>query len=223
MNATAGISPAKAQNCYLSRDSRPFASTIGTTHSLPAPSPWTLPAGQPSCERNCNTLLQFHREPSSLKDRRSPPPKKCLNRTMLCLSETSLSNFSLAEELIRLGNNLRDLDHTRVVPLNKEPFWEVDSKHKKNIIYNMYRFKDHGIEIALNDYPILREALTRFITLNLFNYIEVSISSLDQCLKLNGEPEPFNNFHDRMMTLSHNNKISFIADRVEHIESHSLA
>ncbi|WP_213936869.1 EAL domain-containing protein [Pseudomonas sp. dw_612] len=227
MNATGGISPAKApyrsltRQLILSRDDRPFASEI-KTRPLPAPSSWTTQAGQP-CERSSDPWVPMHREPSSLKDRRSHNSEKYLNRTFLCLSEPSLASIALADELIRSGNNLRDLGHTLVVSLKVQPFWEVDSKYKKNIIYHMYRLKDHGIEIALDDYTIRRKSLTRFDTLNLFNYIKVSISSLDQCLKLESDPEFLNRFHDRMVTLLHNNKISFIADRVEHIESHSLA
>lgn len=227
MNATGGFSPAKAPYRYLtrqlilSRDSRPFAREIRTVCPLPAPSSRTPLAAHP-CERD-DAYRPLHRKLSSLKDHRSHNPDKYLNRTVLCLSEPSLASFALADELILSGNNLRDLGHTLVVSLNEQPFWEVDSKYKKNITHNMYRLKDHGIEIALDGYTLQREALTRFSTLNLFNYIKVSISSLDQCLKLNGNPEFFNRLHDRMVTLSHNNKISFIADRVEHIESHSLA
>ncbi|MGF6125283.1 EAL domain-containing protein (putative c-di-GMP-specific phosphodiesterase class I) [Pseudomonas frederiksbergensis] len=231
MNATGGISPAKAPHRYLtrqlilSRDDRPFASEISTIteadRPLPALSSWTL-TGQ-SCERGSDTLTHMHRESCSPTHRRSPTPKKYLNRTVVSLSEPSLASFALTEELIQSGNNLRDLGHTLVVSLKERPFWEVDSKYKKNIIYHMYRLKDHGIEIALDDYNLQREALTRFSTLNLFNYIKVSIASLDQCLKLNSNPEFFNRLHDRMVALIHNNKISFIADRVEHIEGHSLA
>jgi hypothetical protein len=219
MNATGGISPANAPYRYLtrqlilSRDDRPFASEIRTTPHLSAPSSWTSLAAQP----------RVRRASASLKDPRSHTQKKYLNRTLLCLSEPSLASFTLADELIRSGDNLRDLGHTLVVSLEERPFWEVDSKYKKNITHNMYRLKDHGIEIALGSDTLQRDALTRFSTLNLFNYIKVSVSSLDQCLKLNGNPEFFNRLHDRMVTLSHNNKISFIADRVEHIESHTLA
>ncbi|RON57423.1 EAL domain-containing protein [Pseudomonas frederiksbergensis] len=225
MNAIGGTSPAQAPHRYLtrqlilSRDDRPFASEISTTteadRPLPALSSWTTQAGQ-SRERGSDTLTHMHRG-------RSPTPKKYLNRTVVRLSELSLASFALAEELIQSGNNLRDLGHTLVVSLKERPFWEVDSKYKKNIIYHMYRLKDHGIEIALDDYNLQREALTCFTTLNLFNYIKVSIASLDQCFKLNSNPEFFNRLHDRMVALIHNNKISFIADRVEHIEGHSLA
>ncbi|RON45300.1 EAL domain-containing protein [Pseudomonas frederiksbergensis] len=227
MNATGGTSPVKAphrsltRQLILSRDARPFASEI-KTRPLPAPSSWTTQAGQ-LCEHSGAPLVPVHREPSPQKDHRLHNPGKYLNRTFLCLSEPSLASFALADELIRSGNNLRDLGHTLVVSLKGQPFWEVDSKYKKNIIYHMYHLKDHGIEIALDDYNLQREALTRFSTLNLFNYIKVSIESLDQCLKLNSNPEFFNRLHDRMVTLTHNNKISFIADRVEHIEGHSLA
>lgn len=223
MNATGGISPAKALYRYLtrqlilSRDDRPFASEVKTTPALC----WTSLATQPCAPGNA--LGQLLRGAVSAQDPRSHTTKKYLNRTLLCLSEPSLASFALADELIRSGNNLRDLGHTLVVSLNAQPFWEVDSKYKKNITYNMYRLKDHGIEIALDGDTLQRDALTRFSTLNLFNYIKVSTTSLGQHLKLNGNPELFNRLHDRMVTLSHNNKISFIADRVEHIESHSLA
>lgn len=227
MNATGGISPAKAPNRYLtrqqflSRDNRPFASEIRTTYTLPAPSLWRMPAGQ-SCGRSCNVLVRLYRDPSSRIDRRSYHPKKYLNRTTLYLSEPSLASFSLAQEPFQSGNSLCDLGHTLVVSLNEHLFWEADSKYKKIIIYNMYRLKDHGIENAWDEDSIPRKALTGFNFPNLTNHIKVSISPQDQCLKLNDNPEFLNKHHDRMVTLTHNNKI-FIADRVEHIESHSLA
>lgn len=227
MNATGGISPAKApyrsltRQLILSRDDRPFASEI-KPHPLPAPPSRTTLAGQTG-ELGSDAWVHLHPAASSLKHLCSPHPKKLLNRTLLCLSEPSLASFSLVEELIRSGNSLRDFGHTLVVSLKARPFWEVDSKYKKNIIYHMYHLKDHGIEIALDDDNIQRQALARFGNLDLFNYIKVSTSSLGQCLKLNGNPEFFNRLHDRMVTLTHNNKISFIADRVEHIESHLVA
>lgn len=231
MNATGGISPVKAPYRYftrqliLSRDDRPFASEIRPAtkaHSpLPATSSPTIPACQ-VCGRG-DPLMLKHREPGALRERHSHNPEKHLNRTVLCLSEPGLASFAVTEELIRSANNLHDLGHTLVVSLKSRVFWEVDCKYKKNIIYHMYRLKDHGIEIALDDYDIQRKALTSFSTLNLFNYIKVSISPLDQCLKLNGNPEFFNQLHDHMVALIHNNKISFIADRVERIESHSMA
>lgn len=83
--------------------------------------------------------------------------------------------------------------------------------------------KDHGIEIAFDDYKIDDESIEIFTTLNLFDYIKISISSLDLNLKLSGNPELFNRLHERMTMLTHNTKVSFIADRVEHAASHILA
>ncbi|MBT2373298.1 hypothetical protein [Pseudomonas fluorescens] len=210
MNATGGTSPAKAQNRYLARqqfllrDNHPLASETRTT----APSPWRMPAGQ-SCGCSCNALVHPHRDPASRIDRRSYHPKKYLNRTTLFLSKPSLASFSMVKEPFQSGNNLCDLGHTLAVSLNEHPFWEVDSKYKKIIIYNMYRLKDHGIEIARDEYSIQRKALTGFNSLNLTNHIKVSISPQDQCLKLNGNPEFLNKHHDRMVTLTHNNKIFY--------------
>jgi len=95
----------------------------------------------------------------------------------------------VAAALTQSDNNLRNPGHTVAAPLNEQTFWEVDSKYKKNIIYHMYRLKDHGIEIALDACNIQRMALTRSSALYPFNDIKVSTSSLDPCLKLNGNPE----------------------------------
>jgi len=232
MNAIGCISHAKApthsltRQLILSRDGRPFASEIRFTppghRAPPAPSSRTASAGQ-SHGRYGEVLAPACQSGLSLNDRNGERQKKHLNRTLICLSETSLNSFELTEALLQSGSDLRDLGHTLVVSLTAQPLWELRSKYKKNIIYNMYRLKDHGIEIALDDCNIQRDAVTSFCTLNLFNYIKLSVSSLDQCLKLKGVPEFLNKIHDRMVTLSHNHKISFIADRVEHIESHSLA
>jgi hypothetical protein len=229
MNATGGISSTKAPNrsltrqLILARDNHPFASVTRTARTLPVQSS-RMPPAAPLCERSCDARAQLHRELfSSPKNNRLHKTNKKMNLTMLGLSNPGFSIFARVDEPPRFGNNLCDLDATRVVSRNEPPFWEVDSKHNKNIIYNMRRSKDHGIEITWDDGHIQRDALTSFSILNRFTDITISHSPLGQCLKLNGNPEFLNKFHDRMVTLFHKRKISSIADRVEHIESHSLA
>ena len=232
MNSTGCSSRAKApdrtltRQLILSRDNSPFACEIRLTsegsRSLLEPS--QLPAAALTSCAPCRDILQQPRRERSISQASgSPLVKKYLNRTLIRLSEPSLSSFALTHELIQAGRNLRDIGHSLVVSLSTQPLWEPGSKYKKNIVSNMYSLKDHGIEIALDGVNIQNEAMTGKNTLNLFNYIKLSVSSLDQCLKLNGDPEFLNRLHDRMVTLSHNHKISFIADRVEHIESHSMA
>ncbi|SDU87731.1 hypothetical protein [Pseudomonas mucidolens] len=219
MNAIGGISPATAPNrCQPPRlasvDKRLLANEAGIKVQAHRPTP----PGR-SCKGSCEVWARPHGTSYLRNDRQSPGVKKNLNRMFPRLSKSRLAKFFPSKALHRSGNNLRDLRHTVVMSLNAPPLWEVGSKYKKNNIIDMYLLKNHGIEITLNDYSTQRTTLTSFSTLIQPNYIKVSTPSLDQCLKLNGNPEFLNNPHDCMVTLFHNNKISFKADRVEHIES----
>ncbi|WP_339530429.1 hypothetical protein [Pseudomonas mucidolens] len=219
MNAIGGISPATAPNrCppprLASFDKRLLVRETGTKAQAHRATPSSR-----SGEESCDVWAPRHRTSYLRKDRQSPGVKKNLNRMFPRLSKPSLARFFPPQALHRSGNNLRDLRHTVLMSFNAPPLWEVGSKYKKNNINDMYRLKNHGIEITLNDYSIQRTTLTSFSPLIQPNYIKVSTPYLEQCVKLNGNPEFLNTPHDCMVTLFHNNKISFKADRVEHIES----
>ncbi|MDR6608804.1 MULTISPECIES: EAL domain-containing protein [Pseudomonas] len=168
-------------------------------------------------------LMQTRLIAFSLKDRNTTNGNKYLSRRFVCVGQSDLANFALTEELIQAGATLRELGQTLVIALNELPLSAVSFAEKKKILHNVYLLKDHGIEIALDDYNIDDERIEIFTTMNLFDYIKISISSLDLSLKLSGNPELFNRLHERMTMLSHNTKVSFIADRVEHAASHILA
>ncbi|MFJ3367450.1 EAL domain-containing protein [Pseudomonas sp. NPDC086251] len=168
-------------------------------------------------------LMQTRLIAFSLKERNTPNANKYLSRRFVCVGQSDLANSALTEELIQAGAALREFGQTLVVALNELPLSAVSFADKKKILHNVYLLKDHGIEIAFDDYNIDDESIEIFTTLNLFDYIKISISSLDLSLKLSGNPELFNRLHERMTMLTHNTKVSFIADRVEHAASHILA
>lgn len=188
MNATGGISTAKACRRWLkASDTCLQRSDIAQSHTLLAPLSWSTPErlrGDP-----CNALKQINLKCSPSDGRRSNIPKKKLNRTILRLSEPSQPKFTLTAPPTRSGNNVRDCGHPLAMSRDELLFWEVDSKYKKNLVNDMYRFKDHGIEIVVDEDNPQREALTSFRTLILLNRTKASILSLDQCLKLSGNPE----------------------------------
>jgi EAL domain-containing protein (putative c-di-GMP-specific phosphodiesterase class I) len=168
-------------------------------------------------------LMQTRLIAFSLKDRNTTNGNKYLSRRFVCVGQSDLANSALTEELIQSGAALRELGQTLVIALNELPLSAISFAEKKKILHNIYLLKDHGIEIAFDDYKIDDESIEIFTTLNLFDYIKISISSLDLSLKLSGNPELFNRLHERMTMLTHNTKVSFIADRVEHAASHILA
>lgn len=168
-------------------------------------------------------LMQTRLIAFSLKDRDTTNGSKYLSRSFVCVKQSDLANSALTEELIQSGAALREFGQTLVIALNELPLSAVSFAEKKKILHNVYLLKDHGIEIALDDYNIDDESIEIFTTLNLFDYIKISTSSLDLSLKLSGNPELFNRLHERMTMLTHNTKVSFIADRVEHAASHILA
>ncbi|MFS2197299.1 EAL domain-containing protein [Pseudomonas sp. Pseusp3] len=168
-------------------------------------------------------LMQTRLIAFSLKDRNTANGNKYLSRRFVCVGQSDLANSALTEELIQTGAALREFGQTLVIALNELPLSAISFAEKKKILHNIYLLKDHGIEIAFDDYKIDDESIEIFTTLNLFDYIKIPISSLDLSLKLSGNPELFNRLHERMTMLTHNTKVSFIADRVEHAASHILA
>lgn len=181
MNATEGSSPTKALYCYQTRCLIP-------SHPTPTAAPLPTAPAAPLYERS-NTLIQTRQESCTFKVRGSHNSNNYLNRTPTRLPEPRLAKPPLAAVLLQSDNNLLDPGHTVATSRNEKTFWEVDSKYKKNIIYHMFRLKDHGIEITLDACNIQRKALTRLSALYPFNDNKVSTSSLDPCLKLNGNPE----------------------------------
>ncbi|MHC8285313.1 EAL domain-containing protein [Pseudomonas sp. XS1P51] len=168
-------------------------------------------------------LMQTRLIAFSLKDRNKANENKYLSRIFVCVRQSDLADSALTEELIQSADALRDFGQTLVIALNELPLSAVSFTDKKKILHNVYLLKDHGIEIAFDDYNTRDESIEIFTTLNLFDYIKISVSTLDLSLKLTGNPELFNRLHERMTMLTHNTKVSFIADRVEHAASHILA
>ncbi|MFO2466256.1 hypothetical protein OOJ96_22925 [Pseudomonas sp. 15FMM2] len=192
MNATGGISPIMAPSRYmlhliLSRNKRALANV-------------TRAKALPHCVTPPGHLHEGAWDESGPQRRASHPRKNCgsdnskkhLNRMFLCWSKLGLARFIQVKELIQPGKNLRDLRHTLASSLNEPPLWEVGSKYKKNNINNMSCLKNHAIEITPNDDWTQHKSLTSFGNLIRLNYIKVSSSFLDQCLRLNANPEFFN-------------------------------
>ncbi|MFU2328616.1 EAL domain protein [compost metagenome] len=232
MNATECVPRFDRANQYLSRqliltrDDRPFGSEIRVKtddsqflSTLASYAPATHQMSSIYSEALMHTrLIAF-----SLKERNASSENKYLSRRFVCIEQSALINAALTEELIQCNEALRGFGQTLVVALNELPFPAVNFTDKKKIIHNVYLLKDHGIEIAFDGFNIHDESIEIFTTLNLFDYIKISVSTLDLSLKLTGNPELFNRLYERMTLQAHNTKVSFIADRVEHAASHVLA
>jgi hypothetical protein len=228
MNATGSVPIYDHAEHYLSRqliltrDDCPFGSEIRIHFDDSASAP-CAPEGYQMSGIYSEVLMQTRLIAFSLKDHNTTDGNKYLSRRFVSVGQSDLANSALTEELIQAGAALRGFGQTLVIALNELPLSAVSFTDKKKILHNVYLLKDHGIEIAFDDYNIDDESIEIFTTLNLFDYIKISISSLDLSLKLSGNPELFNRLHERMTTLTHNTKVSFIADRVEHAASHILA
>jgi EAL domain-containing protein (putative c-di-GMP-specific phosphodiesterase class I) len=166
-------------------------------------------------------IMQTRLSAFSLKDRNASSNSKYLSRRFICVEQSALTHTSLTEELIHCSDALRSFGQTLVIALNELPLPAIRFTDKNKILHNVYLLKDHGIEIAFDGFNIHDESIEIFTTLNLFDYIKVSISTLN--LNLIGNPELFNRLHEHMTLQTHNTKVSFIADRVEHAASHVLA
>ncbi|HEY0288944.1 MAG TPA: EAL domain-containing protein [Pseudomonas sp.] len=232
MSVTECISASNYVNHYLTRqvilarDDSPFGSEIRVqfdANSYLSTDPvWKPSAGQMS-EIYSNVLIQTQLTALSLKEQNTNSQKKYLHKRFVGIEQPDLISTVLTEELIRTHETLRNLGQTLVITLTELPLWAASVKNKKKILRNVYLLKDYGVEIAFDGYNLHGEAIEIFTTLNLLNYIRTSVLSLDRSLKSNCNPDLFNQIHDVMVTLTHNNKISFIADRVEHAASHILA
>ncbi|WP_095197016.1 EAL domain-containing protein [Pseudomonas sp. Irchel 3A7] len=232
MNATECVPRFERANHYLSRqliltrDDCPFGSEIriksDDSQFLSALASYASATNEMSAIYS-EALMQTRLIAFSLKDRNISSQNKYLSRRFVCLEQSALANAALTEELIQCSEALRGFGQTLVVALNELPLPTVNFSDKKKILHNVYLLKDHGIEIALDGYNIYDESIEIFTTLNLFDYIKISISALDLSLKLTSNPELFNRLYERMTAQAHNTKVCFIADRVEHAASHVLA
>ncbi|WP_223593691.1 EAL domain-containing protein [Pseudomonas sp. A-R-19] len=228
MNATGSVRLYGHAEHYLSRqliltrDDCPFGSEIRIHFDDSASAPSAPEAHQMSGIYS-EVLMQTRLIAFSLKDHNTTNGSKYLSRRFVCVRQSDLANSALTEELIQSGDALREYGQTLVIALNELPLSAVSFVEKKKILRNVYLLKDHGVEIAFDDYNIDNQSIEILTTLDLFDYIKISISSLDLSLKLSGNPELFNRLHERMTMLTHNTKVSFIADRVEHAASHILA
>jgi len=211
-----------SRQLILTRDDCPFGSEI-RIHFDDSVSASCVPEPYQMSGIYSEVLMQTRLIAFSLKDRNTTDGNKYLSRRFVCVGQSDLANSALTEELIQSGAALREFGQTLVVALNELPLSAISFAEKKKILHNIYLLKDHGIEIAFDGYKIDDESIEIFTTLNLFDYIKIPISSLDLSLKLSGNPELFNRLHERMTMLTHNTKVSFIADRVEHAASHILA
>ncbi|NUU34851.1 MULTISPECIES: EAL domain-containing protein [unclassified Pseudomonas] len=232
MNATECVPRFERANHYLSRqliltrDDCPFGSEIkiksDDSQVLSALASYA-PATHQMNGIYSEALMQTRLIAFSLKDRNLSSQNKYLSRRFVCVEQSALAHAALTEELIQCSDALRGFGQTLVVALNELPLPAVSFTDKKKILHNVYQLKDHGIEIAFDGFNIYDESIEIFTTLNLFDYIKISISSLDLSLKLTSNPELFNRLYERMTLQAHNTKVCFIADSVEHAASHVLA
>lgn len=232
MNATWSASHIYRASHYLSRqliltrDDCPFGSEIRIQFDdsqVPPARAICAPPMQQMSGIYSEVLMQTRLIAFSLKDRNVSSENKYLSRRFVCVGQSDLASSALTEELIQCNDALSNFGQTLAIALNELPLSAVSFTDKKKILNNIYLLKDHGIEIAFDGYNIHDECIDIFTTLNLFNYIKIPLSTLDFSLKSNGNPELFNQLHERMTVLTHTTKVAFIADRVEHAASHILA
>ncbi|MDE1167892.1 MAG: EAL domain-containing protein [Pseudomonas sp.] len=151
------------------------------------------------------------------------PLERTFSRRFVCIAQPDLADPALLEELIQSGEMLRNHGQTLVVSTNALAPADASFKHKKKIIKHVYLLKDHAIELALDHHNPHHESFEILTTLDVFDYIKIPFSSLDLSLKLNTNPDEFNQLYDRMSSLKQRTHVSFIADNVEHTASHLLA
>lgn len=215
-----------SRQLILTRNDHPFGSEIRInfdgSQSLCAFAPYAADTCQARSAYN-EVLMQTRLTAFALKDLNTWSQGKYLNRRFICVEQSALINETLTEELVQCSETLRALGQILVIALNELPLLAIKFTHKKKILHNLYQLKDHGIEFAYNGFNINYESIEIFTTLNLFDYIKISLSSLEFSLKINSDPELFNRLYERMTLQTHNTKVCFIADRVEHAASHVLA
>lgn len=232
LNATGRAPQYERANYYLSRqliltrDDRPFGSEIRikfddnqVLSALASFAPQT-----PQLRGiYSQALMQTRRVALSLKNSSTVSENQYPSRRFICLEQSALIDCALSKELIQCNETLQAFGQTLVIALNELPLPAVSFTDKKKILCNLYQLKDHGIEIAFDGFNIYDESSEILTTLNLFDYIKISISTLDLSLKLTDNPEIFNRLYERMTQQAHTTKVSFIADRVEKAASHVLA
>jgi len=144
-------------------------------------------------------------------------------RRFVYIQQRDLADPALIEKLVQGEKALRNYRQTLVVTMPALPSRNIKLKSKKAIIEHVYLMKDHGIEMALDNYSPLQETSEILTTLNLFDYIKIRCDSFEPSLKLNANPELFNQLYDLIISIKHRTRVSFIADNIEHTASHLLA
>lgn len=224
INCTSYIDRAHAhlsRQLILTRDDRPFGSEI-RTHRDSLLVPFSSAHGQ-SRDIYSEALMQTRLNAFALKDLKNAGKATWLTRSFVRIEQTALIDDALTEELLECTETLRTLGQTLAITLNELPHPAISFSDKKKMLRNVYQLKDQGVEFAHDSFNINYESIGIFTTLNLFEYIKISLSTLDLSLKLTANPELFNRIYEHMTQQTQDTKVAFIADRVEHAASHVLA
>jgi EAL domain-containing protein (putative c-di-GMP-specific phosphodiesterase class I) len=224
INCTSCVDHARAylsRQLILARDDCPFGSEIRTHRDFLVTPSTTAPCQ--SRDIYSEALMQTRLNAFALKDLKSAGKAKGLNRSFVRIEQTALIDDALTKKLLECGETLHTLDQTLVITLNELPHPAINFFDKKKMLSNVYQLKDQGVEFAHDSFNINYESIGIFTTLNLFEYIKISLSTLDLSLKLTANPELFNRIYEHMTQQTQDTKVAFIADRVEHAASHVLA
>lgn len=202
----------------LARDGRPFGSEI---RIVMEPGFGRLSTSKLAC---IYSEMQMHIQLMAFL-RKDPvlQAQGDVTRRFVCIAQAGLADPALHEELIQGGEALSHYGQKLVVTMDEPPDPDTSLECKNKIMKHIYLMKDHGVELALDNYNPLRDGFDINKASSLFDYIRVPVSLIEQHYSLSALPELFDQVYERMTSLKRNSQASIIADSVVHAENHMLA
>jgi EAL domain-containing protein (putative c-di-GMP-specific phosphodiesterase class I) len=202
----------------LARDGQPFGSE---TRLVMGPGVGRLSPSKLAC---IYSEMQMHIQLTAfLRNDPVLQSQSDVTRRFVCIAQAALADQALHEELIQGGETLRHYGQKLVVTMDEPPDPDTSLECRNKIMKHIYLMKDHGVELALDNYNPLQNGFDINKSPNLFDYIRVPVSLLEQHYNLSAQPELFDQVYEQMNSLKRSTQASIVADSVVHAENHMLA
>ncbi|MCU1753117.1 EAL domain-containing protein [Pseudomonas sp. 6D_7.1_Bac1] len=152
-----------------------------------------------------------------------PPATNTPNKLFVTVNQSSLLDKALIKEMNNAQAILKEHQQQLIPSINSSAFTSFNLKEKRTIISHIHLLKDNGIEVAFAGYDFSDNRAEKLISLALFDYIKVDLTYTNFDIMVENSQDFFNRSYDTLSRMSHDSKIKFIADRVEHKALHTLA
>ncbi|UTW06072.1 hypothetical protein [Pseudomonas benzenivorans] len=202
----------------LTRDGQPFGSEI---RIVMEPGVGRLSPSKLAC---IYSEMQMHIQLTAfLRNDPVLQSQSDVTRRFVCIAQADLADQALHEELIQGGETLSQYGQRLVVTMDDPPDPDASPECRIKIIKHIYAMKEHGVELALDNYNPLQGGVDINIDPDLFDYIRVPVCRLERLYGLSRQVELLALVHERITVLKQCGQTSIIADNITHAENQLLA